>query len=69
MLDSLNDERAAAMLKGLPVGEHVFGGDDYPVPLIDEQSVRRYLDCIEAARAEILPASVLQINKSTLSVR
>ena len=49
VLDGLADEGAAsAMLKGLPAGEHVFGGDVYPAPLVDQQLVRRYWDRINA---------------------
>jgi len=52
LLDSVTDKKAAAMVTGSPVGEHVFGNNDYPVPLIDEQSVRRYVSQINAARVE-----------------
>jgi hypothetical protein len=53
LLDSVtDDQKAAAMVTGSPVGEHVFGNNDYPVPLIDEQSVRRYVSQINAARVE-----------------
>ena len=49
VLDGLTDAGAAsAMLKGLPAGEHVFGGDVYPAPLVDKQLVRRYWDRINA---------------------
>ena len=49
VVDGLTDERAAfAMLTGLPTGEHVFGGDVYPAPLVDEQLVQRYQDRIDA---------------------
>ncbi|MCJ1441372.1 MAG: hypothetical protein MMC23_001858 [Stictis urceolatum] len=52
VVDGLADESAAsAMLKGLPTGEHVFGGDVYPAPLVDEQLVRRYRDRIRAVSA------------------
>ncbi|OCL14727.1 nonribosomal peptide synthetase 7 [Glonium stellatum] len=38
VVDGLADESAAAaMLKGLPAGGQVFGGDVYPAPLVDEQ--------------------------------
>lgn len=53
VVDGYTDETASAMVTGLPVGEHVFGGDDYPVPLFDEHSVRKYLDCINAAQIDI----------------
>ena len=51
VIDGLTDEGAAsAILKGFPAGEHVFGGDVYPAPLVDEQLVRRYWERIDAAR-------------------
>ncbi|GAA5086085.1 hypothetical protein GCM10023319_32690 [Nocardia iowensis] len=48
VLDGLTEASAAAMLEGLPVGEHVFGGDRYPSPPVDEQFVRKYVDRIDA---------------------
>ncbi|KXX74579.1 Erythronolide synthase, modules 1 and 2, partial [Madurella mycetomatis] len=39
VLDSYADETAAAMFKGLPPGDHVFGGDDHPAPLLGEQFI------------------------------
>ncbi|KZF26938.1 nonribosomal peptide synthetase 7 [Xylona heveae TC161] len=53
LLDGVNDDESAnAMVTGPPVGEHVFGADDYPVPFIDVQSVRKYVTRINAARME-----------------
>ncbi|KAK3395035.1 polyketide synthase [Podospora didyma] len=47
VLDSYTDENAAAIFKGSSlVGEHVFGGDDYPAPVLDEQFVNAYLSLI-----------------------
>lgn len=46
VFDSYTNETAAGMFKSLPVGEHVFGGDDYPAPLLDEQFVHAYLSRI-----------------------
>jgi amino acid adenylation domain-containing protein/thioester reductase-like protein len=46
VLDGYTDETATAMFKGLPVGEHVFGGDDHPAPSINEQFVNAYLNRI-----------------------
>ncbi|OTA65813.1 polyketide synthase [Hypoxylon sp. EC38] len=46
VLDGLNKEAAAAMLKSLPTGKHVFGDDD-TVPSFDGQYVRKYLARIE----------------------
>lgn len=52
VLDGSTEESAAAMFKYLPVGKNVFGGDDHPTPSVDEQSVRKYLDRIDAARVK-----------------
>ncbi|GAB1317929.1 Nonribosomal peptide synthetase 7 [Madurella fahalii] len=46
VLDNYTDENAAAMFKGLPPGDHIFGGDDHPAPLIGEQFINAYLDRI-----------------------
>ena len=46
VLDGYTDETAAGMFKGLPVGKHVFGGREYPAPLIDKQFVDTYLSRI-----------------------
>jgi hypothetical protein len=52
VVDDLADEEAAAgMLKGLPTGGAVFGGDVYPAPLVDEQLVRKYRDRINFVTA------------------
>nr|AQV04224.1 SwnK [Chaetothyriaceae sp.] len=51
IIDGYTDETAGALVKGNPVGKHVFGVDDYPAPAIDEEYVRKYLDCINAAKA------------------
>ena len=51
LLDGVNDDKsAAAMVTGSPLREHVFGTDDFPVPLIDERFVRKYVSRINAAR-------------------
>ncbi|KAM5440314.1 hypothetical protein McanCB21832_000421 [Microsporum canis] len=52
MLDGCTDENAAALFKGPPPGEHVLGGDDYPLPSVDEQSVQKYLGRIYIAQKE-----------------
>ncbi|KAF2469221.1 nonribosomal peptide synthetase 7 [Lindgomyces ingoldianus] len=53
VLDGLTDgQSAAAMVTGSSIGEHVFGGDVYPVPLIDEHSARNYVRRIDAVRVE-----------------
>ena len=47
ILDGYTDETAGALMKGSPVGRHVFGLDIYPAPLFDEEYVHRYLGCID----------------------
>lgn len=42
IFDGYTDEIVAGMFKGLPVGEHVFGGHDY-APSTDEELVTAYL--------------------------
>lgn len=51
VVDGLADEEAAAaMFKPLPTDKSsVLGGDVYPVPLVDQQLVRRYRDRIKLA--------------------
>ncbi|KAI0121285.1 polyketide synthase [Xylariales sp. AK1849] len=46
VFDSYTDENASGMFKGSSVGEHVFGGNDYPAPLLDEQFIYAYLNRI-----------------------
>ncbi|RMZ73569.1 polyketide synthase [Pyrenophora seminiperda CCB06] len=46
ILDRYNDRNAGEMMKALPVGKHVFGSDCYPAPLLDDNYIRRYLDCL-----------------------
>ncbi|KAL8826215.1 MAG: hypothetical protein Q9191_003942 [Dirinaria sp. TL-2023a] len=43
ILDDYTDENAGTMVKGAPVGKHVFGREVYPAPLMDEEYVHRYL--------------------------
>ncbi len=49
VVDGLTEESAVSMLESLPVGEHVFGGEQYPSPPVGEQFVRNYVDRIDAA--------------------
>ncbi|KAK3300634.1 polyketide synthase [Chaetomium fimeti] len=50
VLDGFTAETAGGIMKSaFMVGEHVLGGDAYPVPLIDEQFVRGYCDRISQA--------------------
>ncbi|KAH6631353.1 hypothetical protein F5144DRAFT_647905 [Chaetomium tenue] len=50
VLDGFTAETAGGIMKSASmVGEHVLGGDAYPVPLIDEQFVRRYCHRISQA--------------------
>jgi polyketide synthase 12 len=51
VLDGLSQVQMEHMLGGLPAGEHVFGGDQYPAPPIDERFARIYVDRINAASA------------------
>ena len=51
VVDGLTEESTAAMIGSLPVGEHVFGGDHYPPPPVDEQFVRNYVDRIKTANS------------------
>ncbi|CAD6592399.1 MAG: hypothetical protein ASARMPRED_006249 [Alectoria sarmentosa] len=61
VVDGLTNESAAsAMLKGLPAGEHVFGGDVYPAPLVNEQLVRRYRDRIDAVTVVTSTAKIVK---------
>ncbi|KAK8091367.1 hypothetical protein PG994_000872 [Apiospora phragmitis] len=48
VLDSYNDDTAAGMFKGLPVGEHVLGGSDCAAPAMNEQFVAIYMKCMDA---------------------
>ena len=50
VLDGYTDETAGALLKGSPVGKHVFGLDVYPAPLIGEEYIHKYLDSINCTR-------------------
>ncbi|KAF2176510.1 nonribosomal peptide synthetase 7 [Zopfia rhizophila CBS 207.26] len=51
LIDGVVDAKgAAAMFTGPKVGECVLGGDNYPVPAVNEQSVRIYVSRIEATR-------------------
>ncbi|KAI4599792.1 putative PKS/NRPS-like protein biosynthetic cluster [Pestalotiopsis sp. 9143b] len=43
VFDSYTDETAPGMFKGWTVGGHVFGGKEYPAPILGEQFVRAYL--------------------------
>ncbi|EEQ28107.1 polyketide synthase [Microsporum canis CBS 113480] len=52
ILDGYTDETAGALMKGSPIGKHVLGLDIYPVPLMDEGYVHKYLNCITAAKEE-----------------
>lgn len=50
LIDRLADEdEAAAMFKSAPPGQDVLGDKDYPVPLVDQHSLRRYLHRMGAA--------------------
>ncbi|KAI0444727.1 polyketide synthase [Xylaria telfairii] len=51
IIDGYTDETASALMKGNPVGKHVFGMDVYPAPVIDEEYIQKYLVCINAVKA------------------
>lgn len=48
ILDGHTDETSGALMKGGPVGKHVFGRDLYPAPSMDDEYIRRYLDRMDA---------------------
>jgi thioester reductase-like protein len=52
ILDGYTDKNAGEMMKSLPVSNHIFGLERYPAPLLDENYVRQYLDCLLAAKAQ-----------------
>ncbi|KAI6717257.1 beta-ketoacyl synthase domain-containing protein [Diplocarpon mali] len=54
LFDEFNDENAEIMVQGPKIGRNVFGGKDYPAPLVDKQSVKKYMDRIDAARVKRL---------------
>ncbi|KID96318.1 polyketide synthase, partial [Metarhizium majus ARSEF 297] len=53
VLDGYNDKTVGSLVSGSPVGTHVLGLDAYRAPPLDEEYVRKYVHCIEAARAKI----------------
>ena len=52
IIDGYTDENAGALMKGSPVGKHVFGLDVYPAPILDEGFVHKYLSCINARKVK-----------------
>ncbi|KAK2836988.1 Type I Modular PKS, partial [Arthroderma sp. PD_2] len=54
IIDGYTDENAGDLMRGGPVGKHVFGLDVYPAPLLDEDYVQRYLDCVNAAGRKLV---------------
>nr|POE90200.1 6-deoxyerythronolide-b synthase erya1, modules 1 and 2 [Quercus suber] len=52
VIDGFTDHNAGLLMKGSPVGKHVFGLDMYPAPVLDEIYVKRYLDRIMEAKAD-----------------
>lgn len=54
LLDDVTDEKGgAAMVKGSVLRDHVFGTDDFPVPMIDEQFAQKYVSQINASRSSV----------------
>ncbi|KFA79470.1 hypothetical protein S40288_05363 [Stachybotrys chartarum IBT 40288] len=49
VLETFTEENANSLFEGLPVGEHVFGGEDYPAPKVDNRFVQQYLSCIRGS--------------------
>ena len=52
ILDGYTDETAGALMKGGPVGKHVFGLNIYPAPSFDEGYAHKYLDCINTMKVQ-----------------
>ncbi|RYO94322.1 hypothetical protein DL766_000599 [Monosporascus sp. MC13-8B] len=55
VFDRYTDETAAGMFKGSSVGKHVFGSNDHPAPLMNEQFICTYLNRIKTVRISQLP--------------
>ncbi|KAL6720320.1 hypothetical protein ACLMJK_002241 [Lecanora helva] len=47
ILDGYTDRNAGYLIKGYPVGKHLFGLDYYPAPFLDKQYARKYLARID----------------------
>ncbi|GAW19803.1 hypothetical protein ANO14919_092940 [Xylariales sp. No.14919] len=52
IVDGYTDETAGDLVKGNSVGQHIFGIDVYPAPVIDEEYIYKYLDRIKATKAK-----------------
>ncbi|KAG8534309.1 putative PKS/NRPS-like protein biosynthetic cluster [Bacidia gigantensis] len=50
VIDGLTEQSAPDLLRGCPPGQHVFGGDIYPAPEIDEQVLQSYWSRIKDTR-------------------
>lgn len=63
IIDGYTDETAGTLVRGSPVGKHVFGRDVYPAPVFDEKYVQKYLSCITAAKAaaDLGPPSLISV--------
>jgi amino acid adenylation domain-containing protein/thioester reductase-like protein len=49
LIDGVSDAKnAAAFVTGPMVGRDVLGGEDYPVPMMDQQAAQKYVACIDA---------------------
>ncbi len=48
------------MMTGYPIGPLVFGGNLYPVPAVDEHSMRKYVSRIDAARSARMAIQALK---------
>ncbi|KAI0540452.1 polyketide synthase [Xylaria digitata] len=52
IIDGYTDETAGTLMRGSPVGKHVLGLGSYPAPLMDEEYIHKYLNCIKARKEE-----------------
>ncbi|KAI1179735.1 polyketide synthase [Nemania sp. FL0916] len=51
IIDGHDDDTAGNLVKGCPVGKHVFGLNDHPAPAFDAKYAQSYLDCINSVKA------------------
>ncbi|KAI0192144.1 polyketide synthase [Astrocystis sublimbata] len=51
IIDGYTDETSGGLMKGCPVGKHILGANIFPAPLIGEEYIQKYSDCIRASKA------------------
>jgi amino acid adenylation domain-containing protein/thioester reductase-like protein len=57
LIDGVSDAKsAAAFVTGPMVGRDVLGGEDYPVPMMDQQAAHNYVACIDAMKKAVRPS-------------